>query len=299
MAMYKDFDEIAVRARELGPKRVAILFPDDAAVMRATAEGMREGLISPVLIGEKAHIEAVAKEAHLPIEDVEVNDQSDPQGAANLCLDMVIRGEVSFVVKGNILTTYLYRALIRATRQLAPDQTPCTLCFHQAPGINKIFVITDPGVNILPDLTTKKQILANAIQVLRSLGCDTPRIMALAAMHLDGKPSIVADHADRLKSMADKGRFGKCTMETGTTLLEFFDGNREKAETFPDLFLVPNIEAGNILVKTIDHLIGGIRQCVTVGAGLIALTPSRSDGYKARTRNLALGLVLAESSRRR
>jgi len=145
MAMYKDFDEIAVRARELGPKRVAILFPDDAAVMRATAEGMREGLIRPVLIGEKGHIEAVAKEAHLPIEDVEVNDQSDPQGAANLCLDMVIRGEVSFVVKGNILTTYLYRALIRATRQLAPDQTPCTLCFHQAPGINKIFVITDPA----------------------------------------------------------------------------------------------------------------------------------------------------------
>jgi len=294
--MYKNFDEIAVRARELGPKRVAILFPDDADVMRATAEGMREGLISPVLIGEKAHIEAVAKEARLPLEDAEVIDKSDPQGAANLCLDMVMRGEVSFVVKGNILTTYLYRALIRATRQLAPEQTPCTLCFHQVPGINKIFVITDPGVNILPDLTTKKQILANAVQVLRSLGCDTPRIMALAAMHLDGKPSIVADHAERLKSMADKGRFGKCTMETGTTLLEFFDGNRVQAETFPDLFLVPNIEAGNILVKTIDHLIGGIRQCVTVGAGLIALTPSRSDGYKARTGNLALGLVLAESS---
>jgi len=209
-----------------------------------------------------------------------------------------MRGEVGFVVKGNILTTYLYRALIRTTNQLAPDQTPCTLCFHQAPGINKIFVVTDPGVNILPDLTTKKQILANAVQVLRSLGCDTPGIMALAAVHLDGKPSMVADHAEKLKIMAHQGEFGKCTMETGTTLFDFFDGNRNQAVPFPDIFLVPNIEAGNILVKTIDHLMGGIRQCVTVGAGLIALTPSRSDGYKARMGNLALGLVLSESSGR-
>jgi len=90
--------------------------------MQATAEGMREGLIRPVFIGQKAQIEAVGQEIHLPFEAMEIIDQSDPQEAANLCLDMVISGEVSFVVKGNILTTYLYRALIRATRQLAPDQ---------------------------------------------------------------------------------------------------------------------------------------------------------------------------------
>ncbi len=72
---------------------------------------------------------------------MEIIHQEDPQEAANLCLDMVIRGEARFVVKGNILTTYLYRALINATKILAPDQIPCTLCFHQVQGINKIFVI--------------------------------------------------------------------------------------------------------------------------------------------------------------
>ena len=296
--MYQDFDEIAVRARELGPKRAVILFPNDTDVMQAVAEGMKEGLIAPVLVGEEASIKAIAAEADLPSGAMEIIHQKDPQEAANLCLDMVIRGEAGFVVKGNILTTYLYRALINATKILAPDQIPCTLCFHQVQGINKIFVITDPGINIRPDLTAKKKILANAVQMLRSLGCDNPRVMALAAKLLDGSTSVFARDAQELSRLGDKGKFGPCTMEAATTLFDIFDANNFQADLFPDIFLVPNIETGNILVKTIDHLIGGIRQCVTVGAGLIILTPSRSDGYEVRMGNLALGLVLAESCKR-
>lgn len=296
--MYQDFDEIAAKARELGPKRAVILFPNDADVMQAAAEGMKEGLIAPVLVGEEASIKAIAAEIDLPSGAMEIIHQEDPQEAANLCLDMVIRGEAGFVVKGNILTTYLYRALINATKILAPDQIPCTLCFHQVQGINKIFVITDPGINIRPDLTAKKKILANAVQMLRSLGCDNPRVMALAAKLLDGSTSVFARDAQELSRLGDKGKFGPCTMETATTLFDIFDANNFQADLFPDIFLVPNIETGNILVKTIDHLIGGIRQCVTVGAGLIILTPSRSDGYEVRMGNLALGLVLAESCKR-
>ncbi|OPX37551.1 MAG: hypothetical protein B1H12_04635 [Desulfobacteraceae bacterium 4484_190.2] len=296
--MYQDFDEIAVRARELGPKRAVILFPNDADVMQAAAEGMKEGLITPVLVGEEASIKAIASETDLPSGAMEIIHQEDPQEAANLCLDMVIRGEAGFVVKGNILTTYLYRALINATKILAPDQIPCTLCFHQVQGINKIFVVTDPGINIRPDLTAKKKILANAVQMLRSLGCDNPTVMALAAKLLDGSASVFARDAQELSRLGDKGKFGPCTMEAATTLFDIFDTNNFQADLFPDIFLVPNIETGNILVKTIDHLIGGIRQCVTVGAGLIILTPSRSDGYEVRMGNLALGLVLAESCKR-
>jgi len=296
--MYKDFDEIAVKARELGPKRAVILFPNDADVMQAAAEGMKEGLIAPVLVGEEASIKAIASETDLPSGAMEIIHQEDPQEAANLCLDMVIRGEAGFVVKGNILTTYLYRALINVTKILAPDQIPCTLCFHQVQGINKIFVVTDPGINIRPDLTAKKKILANAVQMLRSLGCDNPRVMALAAKLLDGSTSVFARDAQELSRLGDKGKFGPCTMEAATTLFDIFDANNFQADLFPDIFLVPNIETGNILVKTIDHLIGGIRQCVTVGAGLIILTPSRSDGYEVRMGNLALGLVLAESCKR-
>ena len=293
--MYRNFKEIVAKAKEIGPRKVAVLFPDDPDVMRAARDGVKEGLIEPVLVGDCTRIESVANEINLPLKDIQVFDQGNPQEAADLCLDMVKKGQVDFVVKGNILTTYLYRALIQATKQLAPDQAPCTLCFHEAPAIDKIFAITDPGVNILPDLALKEKILNNAVSVLQRLGCERPRVMVLAASQLDGyTPDSVKDAIAIRQSVSD-GRFGECEILGAQNLYYAFQDGIVQTEEFPEIFIVPNIETGNILVKTIDHLIMGTRQCSTVGAGIFLLTPSRSDGYETRMINLAFGLVLAAS----
>jgi len=293
--MYRNFEEILTKAKERGPCRVSILFPDDPDIVRVAVNGIREGLIKPVLVGHYNRIKAIAQEANLPLNEIEIREEEDPQEAANLCLDMAKKGEVSFVVKGNILTTYLYKALIKITKKFSPDQIPCTLCFHHIPGLEKIFVITDGGVNIHPDLETKKKILANAISVLQRVGCYRPRIMILAAPRILDETSSYSKDADILRGLSLGGDLGQYDIDVAKNLHEAFPDRSIRTETFPDVFLVPNIEAGNILVKSIDHLGIGIRQCVTVGAGIFVLTPSRSDGYEARMMNLSLGIVLATS----
>ncbi len=294
--MYHNFEEIVANAKEIGPRKVAVLFPDDPDVMRAVKDGIKEGLIEPVLVGDRPRIESVAHEINLSLQDTEILNQEDPQEAADLCLDMVKTGKVAFVVKGNILTTYLYRALIRTTKQLAPDQAPCTLCFHEAPGIDKIFIITDPGVNILPDLTLKEKILVKAVNVLHGLGCGRPKVMVLAAYHGDESNTSSERDAVALRQLAGEGRLGECEVLTAQNLYQAFPDRKVQTEDFPDIFLVPNIETGNILVKTIDHIVLGKRQGMTVGASVLS-TPSRSDGYEVRMTNLALGLVLSTTAR--
>jgi len=296
--MVRTFDEIVNRAKEIGPKRAAILFPHDADVLHAVMDGMREGLIAPVLVGDTERIISTAQQSGIPIGTMEMIQRVDPQEAADLCLDMMLNNEVSFAVKGNILTTYLYRSLIRVTKHLAPDQAPCTICFHYLPAIKKIFAITDPGVSITPDLASKEKILANTIQVFRSLGYASPCVMVLAVRRFREESSQALEEARLLQQGAAAGKFGPCEFLPHTDLLELAKGGGLHPETFPDIFLVPHINAGNILVKTIDHIMAGIRQCVTVGGGMIVLTPSRSDGYKVRIKNLALGLALASAGRR-
>ncbi len=296
--MIRTFDEIVNRAKEIGAKRAAILFPYNTDVLHAVMDGMREGLIAPVLVGDRERIISLAQQSGIPISNMEMIQRVDPQEAADLCLDMMVNNDVSFAVKGNILTAYLFRSLIRVTKRLAPEQAPCAICFHYLPAIKKIFAITDPGLSITPDLTSKEKILTNAIQVFRSLGYASPRVMVLAAKHLREESSQALEEARLLRQGAAAGKFGPCEFLPYTDLLELAKGDGLNPETFPDIFLVPHINAGNILVKTIDHIMAGIRQCVTVGGGMIILTPSRSDGYEVRIKNLALGLVLATAGRR-
>jgi len=293
--MYRSFDEISAKAKELGPLKMAILFPDEPDVMRSVRDGMKRGLVEPILVGDRGRIEAVAEEVGLPLKDTEVRHETDAQKGANLCLDLVTGGPASFVMKGNVLTSYLYKALIRATKRLAPEQTPCTLCFHQVDVLDKIFILTDPGVNIRPDLAAKQKMLANALSVIRGLGCERPKAMVMTADRPDGSLSPAASHAEALREAALKGDLGECEITVARNLARAFPDHVLNSETFPDVIIAHNIEAGNVLVKCVDHMGLGIRQCATIGAGIVLLTPSRSDGYESRMLNIALGVVLADS----
>lgn len=290
--MYRNFEEIVSMAKTLGPRKVAVVFPDDPDVMRAVRDGIQESLIAPVLIGDRDRIESAAHAAGLPLEHVEIIHEQDPQKAADISADMVKTKEAAFVVKGDILTTFLYKALIRNTRESDPHNVPCTLCFHEAKGLDKIFLITDPGVNIRPGVEVKEKILVNALSCFRRVGCSRPSVMMLAAERVDGSDSPALRDAAAIRRSAEQGRLGDCEVLPAHFPPARIPDHERESFSFPDIFLVPNIETGNLLVKSIDHLLSGVRQCVTVGEGIL-LTPSRSDGYEARMTNLALGLVLS------
>ncbi len=295
--MFLNFEEIISAAKTKEPQRVCVVFPEDRDILRSLIDGMRDGLIEPVLIGRRDQIEGLAKEERLSLEGMRILNEGDPQKASEVSIEMVRRGEVSFIVKGNILTTYLYRALLREMKKSFRDEIACTLCFHQIYGVEKIFIITDSGVNIHPDLGMKKRILRSAVRVMNRMGWERPRVMVLASTRLIEDETSYKEDAKRLRDLSLDGKLGNCEILESNNFNEFFVDGRIGSGEFPDIFLVPNIEAGNILVKSIDHLGVGIRQCVTVGGGIFLLTPSRSDGYETRMLNLALGVVLSSSFR--
>ncbi len=293
--MYRCFDEIEEKARRIGPRPVAVLFPDDPHVMQSIADGVDHGLIDPVLVGRRDSIGAVAESVGFSRHKFEIIDENDPQKAADLCIEMARTGQISFVVKGKIITSFLYRSLIRHTKMSDPGRVPCTLCFHQARAIGKIFVITDPGVHINPDVECRARILENAIMALRQMGCKKPRVMVLASASTAQSSSLSRNGGDILERIITENKSIRFDICEARSLCTAFPDWRIPTDDFPDIFLVPHIDCGNILVKAVDHLGGGIRQCVTVGGGIAVLTPSRSDGYAARIANLSLGIVLSKA----
>ncbi len=296
--MIRSFQDILSKAESLPPQRAAILFPHDQAVMLAVKEGISLNYIEPILVGLKPNIHAVAREVKLDLKGIKIVHIEDKQKGADFCLDQVVEEKVRLVIKGNILTTYLYRSLIKATKLLNPDHVPCTLVFSQVRDINKLFVITDPGVNIQPDLETKLKMLTNAVSILKGLGCEKPRVMVLSAQREIDQDLISSKEGRRLRDISLMNGNIDYLIDEHRNLIQAFCSRPLKEDEFPDIFLTPNIETGNILVKSIDHLGIGLRQAVTVGAGIIILTPSRSDGYEERILNMAFGAVLAYSVRK-
>lgn len=293
--MYRNFEEIVQAAKTKGPQRACVVYPEDRDILRSLIDGMRDGLIEPILIGRESQIEGLAREEGFSLEGIRTLDVGDPQRASELSIEMVLGDEASFIVKGNILTTYLYRALLRLLRRNFRDEVACTLCFHQIYGVDKIFLITDSGVNIHPDLGMKEKILRSSVRVMNRMGWERPRVMVLASPRLIGTVSSYKKEAEELRRLGLEGKLGKCEVLDSNDFSEFLMNGKIGSKEFPDIFLVPNIEAGNILVKSIDHLGIGIRQCVTVGGGIFILTPSRSDRYETRMLNLSLGVVLSSS----
>jgi len=290
--MIRSFQDILSKAESLPPQRAAILFPHDQAVMLAVKEGISLNYIEPILVGLKPNIHAVAREVKLDLKGIKIVHIEDKQKGADFCLDQVVEEKVRLVIKGNILTTYLYRSLIKATKLLNPDHVPCTLVFSQ------VREITDPGVNIQPDLETKLKMLTNAVSILKGLGCEKPRVMVLSAQREIDQDLISSKEGRRLRDISLMNGNIDYLIDEHRNLIQAFCSRPLKEDEFPDIFLTPNIETGNILVKSIDHLGIGLRQAVTVGAGIIILTPSRSDGYEERILNMAFGAVLAYSVRK-
>ncbi|MGB9628765.1 MAG: phosphate acyltransferase [Thermodesulfobacteriota bacterium] len=293
--MFRNFEEIVQAAKMKCPRRACVVFPEDRDILRSLTDGMKEGLIEPVIIGRQDQIKDLARKEKISIEGIGILHEGDLEKASEISIEMVRRGEVSFVVKGNILTTYLYKSLLRVLKKYFSDEIACTFCFHQIYGVEKIFLITDSGVNIHPDLGMKRKILRSGVRMMNQLGWERPRVMILASPRMMGECSSYKEDASELRRLSLEGELGECEVLESNDFWEFFSDRERGSEEFPDIFLVPNIETGNILVKSIDHLGMGIRQCVTVGGGIFLLTPSRSDGYETRMLNLSLGVVLSSS----
>ena len=293
---YQNFDEMVAKARELGPMKVVVTFPDDPDVMRAMMDGMNQNLINPIFVGKVDRIKNVAAEIGLSLGRIDVIEQGDAQKAADLSLDMVSDGEAAFVVKGNIISSYLFRGLVRITKQRTPNQALCTVSFHELPSVDKLFIISDGGVNIFPDSECKAKIIANTVSIMHGLGCPRPKVMVLSAQDAAGSGPQAIHELGEIRQKARDGEIGECEICKAMNLYQLFPDHFVHSDEFPDILIVPNIDAGNIIVKSISHVALGDCQAITSGGGIFFLTPSRSDGYKSRLMNLSLGLVIAASS---
>jgi phosphate butyryltransferase len=306
----RTFADLRRRACEAGPKRVAVVLADDEVALTAAADALHAGIALPVLVGDEARIRAHAgalgfTELLDRAEFVSAagNATGNAKGnAAEVAVRMAREGAVDILLKGHLRTDELLHPVLDKENGLRTGRLLSDVAFFETCGESgqSLVGLTDGGLNVAPTLEQKKQIVLNAIEILRCLGLQRPKIAILSAVEVvtEAMPSTLDAHA--LTELCAAGGFGEVTvfgpLALDNALFEWAakaKGIAHPVAGHADCLVVPNIEAGNLLAKAIIFLAGCEYGHIVVGAKVPILIPSRVENAQDKVNAIALGVLYA------
>jgi phosphotransacetylase/acyl dehydratase len=294
------YERLIRMTRGIDPIRTAVVHPVDAPSLLGAVEAARINLITPVLVGPELKIRAAAALAQLDLAPYEIVPVEHSEAAATRAVAMARAGKVEALMKGALHTDELMHAVVDGESGLRTARRISHVFTIDAPGYPRPLFVTDAAINLYPTLADKRDIIQNAIDVAHALGIPAPRAAILSAVEVVTEKIKSTLDAAALCKMADRGQI------TGGILdgpLAFDNAvSKESAKTKgiispvagrADIFVVPDVEAGNMLAKQLEYLAEAQMAGIVLGARVPIILTSRSDGTLARLGSCAIALLLA------
>lgn len=299
--MIKTLKEVLSVARERGPKMVAVACAQDEDALLAVENARANGIIEAVLIGDMAKIKEIAEKNAIDLNAYQCMDFPDLTEASRKAVELVSSGKAHMVMKGLVDTSIILKAVLDKEIGLRTGNALSHVAvFDLHTHYHKLLLVTDAAMNIAPDLTTKKQIIENAVVVAKALDIETPKVAVICAKEkVEPKMPATVDAAE-LQAMNERGEISDCLVG-GPLALDnavSLDAAKLKKISHPvagdaDILLCPTIEAGNVLYKSLGFLTSAESAGVIVGAKAPVILTSRADSEQAKLNSIALGVLMA------
>ncbi|MBC8249371.1 MAG: bifunctional enoyl-CoA hydratase/phosphate acetyltransferase [Anaerolineales bacterium] len=296
----KNFVELVEVAKKKGPKRVAVVAPHDQSTLLAASEAQKEGLAYPVLVGDSAAIAGIARERGIELAGMTVVDEPHPKLAARRAVELVRNGLADLVMNGLAQPRYLFEAALDRQKGLRTGRLLTDVGVFEIPGLERLLLVSDIGIVVSPTLEQRADITQNAIEVAHQLGIEEPKVAILSATEMVNPRVPLSLDAANLSKMAQRGQI-KGGIVDGPMALDIaisphsahIKGIKGEVAGQADILIVPDIEAGSLLAKTITCFARGKMASVVVGGQCPLAMPSRADPPEAKLASLALGVLMA------
>jgi phosphate acetyltransferase/phosphate butyryltransferase len=283
------------------PQALGLVYPCDALALDAARRIQDSGMARPVLIGPAALIAAAADTAQVDVRDFELIDSgsSAPDAAVRACA-MARSRDLRALMKGSLHTDELMAAVVHKEHGLRGSTRISHAFVFDLPRYHKLLALADCVVNIAPDLKTKKDILGNALGLLQKLGIAQPKVAIVAAVEVVN-PSIPATlDAQALVDMARAGAWPGAVVEGPFGFDNAFSKEAAQIKKIEsqvagdaDIFILPDLNAGNMLYKSFNYVGGGDCAGLVLGAQVPIVLTSRADSLQSRMASVALAVLAA------
>ena len=298
------YRQLIEMTKGLDPIRTAVVHPVDTPSLLGAVEAARSRLIIPVLVGPEDKIRAAAEQARIDLSSYEIVSTEHSDAAAQAAVAMARSGRAEALMKGALHTDELMHAVLDHDRGLRTARRMSHVFAIDAPGYPRPLFVTDAAINIYPTLADKHDIVQNAIDLAHALGIAQPRVAILSAVEMVTESIRSTLDAAALCKMADRGQI------TGGILdgpLAFDNAVSEEAAKTKgivspvagraDIFVVPDLEAGNMLAKQLEYLAEAEVAGIVLGARVPIILTSRADKMLARLGSCAIALLLARHAK--
>jgi phosphotransacetylase len=293
---------LIARARAQGPVPAAIVYPCSAAALEGAQEARAAGLIEPLLVGPKSAIERLAEQHGYAADAFEILDAAKPLDCAYAAAALVHEGRARVLIKGSLHTDELMKAVASRKAGLLTQRRVSHVFVMDVPHHDRLLFIADAAVNVAPRLRVKRDITQNAIDLAHAAGIDVPRVAVLSAAETVSEAVPSSVEAAALRDMAARGEITGAIVDGPLAFDNAISAEaaRIKGIETPvagrvDILIVPTIEAGNILYKSLVYLSGAIAGGIVMGTRAPIVLTSRADSAASRVMSAALASLLVHS----
>jgi phosphate acetyltransferase len=301
---HEKYQRLIELCKSLEPTPTAVVHPCDQSSLEGAAEAARLGLITPILVGPRARIEAVAEQCNVDISRFELVDTPHSEASAATAVQIVREGKAHALMKGSLHTDELMGAVVARDSGLRTGRRISHCFIMDVPGHDDPLIITDAAVNIAPSLEDKVDIVQNAIDLGRALEFPQVRVAILSAMETVNPKVPTTVEAAALCKMVDRHQITGAIVDGPLALDNAIDleaAHIKKIDSpvagHANVLVVPDLESGNMLAKSLTFLAGADAAGIVLGARVPIILTSRADSLITRLASCAVAALLAKARR--
>jgi phosphotransacetylase len=298
------YEALLARCRSLDPVPTAVAHPCDEMALAGAMEAAEKGLILPILVGPAERIREVANAHNIHLGQTRIVEAPHSHAAAAKAVELVRQGEAELLMKGSLHSDELLSAVVAREAGLRTGRRVSHVFIMDVPTYHKVLIVTDAAINIAPTLEDKVDICQNAIDLAISLGVKQPKIAILAAVETVNSKMQATLDAAALCKMADRGQIrgglldGPLAFDNAISKeAARIKGIESQVAGDPDILLVPDLEAGNMLAKQLSFLANADSAGLVLGARVPIILTSRADSVRSRIGSCAVAMLVAHARR--
>ncbi|MBD5552048.1 MAG: phosphate butyryltransferase [Lachnospiraceae bacterium] len=301
--MSKNFSDLLSRVSACKKKTLSVAVAQDKAVLEAVKAAKERGIADAILVGDETKIKEIAAELGMNMSEYTVINETDTVTASLKAVQLVHDGKADMYMKGLLDTKTFLKSVLDKEVGLRTGKPLSHVCVFEIPGIDRLLFLTDVAFMPYPNLEDKVNIINYTVEIANACGVEMPKVAPLAAVEVVNPKMPVTLEAAELTKMNEEGKITGCIVDGPLSLdIALYKEAAEekgalgrKVAGDADILLFPDIHAGNLVYKTIVHMVDCKNGNILTGTKAPVILTSRSDTCEVKVNSIALAALAAET----